>query len=914
MDDSFLGINIKVVTIALLTTTICYTSPLQAQQLIANNTTQTANGTYSTTIAGQYALYALNNGQINSTGPVTVSTTGASTYAAYATTGGQINLTNGGLINTSGASSDALFSNGIISAITTFGMGITTSGSGTNGALAYAGGKITINNSTITTSGLSSRGLQANLSDSSTSPTHSEIDATNVTITTTGDSGHGVVSTNGGLINLNTVDVNTSGAASFGLFIEGYLVFGMSPIQTEINGTNVIINTSGNMSFGAVDIGSGTLNLTDSSVTTTGPSAGGIFVSDPGSVATITRTPVTSTQYDAAQVENTGALHVIDSTWSGGRYGITSIGGFPGIPNIVTFNGGSLTSALDALHSNNTIETISLTNTTITPQNNVFVNVTTTNPSTVTSNVELTASNAIATGNAIADATSILDMSLTNRTNWTGASLNATNIAVDQTSVWNLNANSTISNQLLNAGLIDYVSEGNIFKTLTVSGSYIGQNGIIGLNTFLGTDGSPSDLLIINDGTASGSTGLNIKNTTGGGDLTVANGILVVEAINGGTTDLGAFSLANPVIAGPYEYSLFRGSVDPSGSDNWYLRSTIASPSGLPTPNYRQEVSLYTALPSMVLLYERALMDTLHQRVGEEEQLRCQCRCDSEDFFNGVWVRVINEGGNQRGRNIFHHGPNFHYHMFAVQAGMDVYRCQYSDGSRDHLGVLGAIGRGHGKVRHFTHITAGRNKFDAYTGGFYCTHFGPSGWYVDGLVELNWYDQVRAHSTRHIPRLKTHGTGVATSLEGGYPLRIFCFTVEPQAQIIYQRIRLHHSHDIAAQVNFKRTNSTAGRLGVRLVNTWDWGPWISTQPRLFTAWLRTSFWDEFQGKSRTFFSSDAGPIGFHSKLRGVWFQGDLGFTGQITDILSLYGSFGGNVYLNGRGQAYNAVVGLRANF
>jgi Autochaperone Domain Type 1 len=38
---------------------------------------------------------------------------------------------------------------------------------------------------------------------------------------------------------------------------------------------------------------------------------------------------------------------------------------------------------------------------------------------------------------------------------------------------------------------------------------------------------------------------LDIRNTTGPGALTVANGILVVDAINGATTTPGAFALAN---------------------------------------------------------------------------------------------------------------------------------------------------------------------------------------------------------------------------------------------------------------------------------------------------------------------------------------------------------------------------------
>ena len=129
---------------------------------------------------------------------------------------------------------------------------------------------------------------------------------------------------------------------------------------------------------------------------------------------------------------------------------------------------------------------------------------------------------------------------------------------------------------------------------------------------------------------------MKIANTTGAGALTAGNGILVVDAISGGTTVPGAFGLAGPAVAGPYEYTLFRSSVDASNPQAWYLRSTLncrltptlpecqtpvpPEPPVPPTPptpvvpNYRAETSLYAAVPSMALLYGRNLLDTLHER------------------------------------------------------------------------------------------------------------------------------------------------------------------------------------------------------------------------------------------------------------------------------------------------------------
>ena len=55
---------------------------------------------------------------------------------------------------------------------------------------------------------------------------------------------------------------------------------------------------------------------------------------------------------------------------------------------------------------------------------------------------------------------------------------------------------------------------------------------------------------------------MRITNTGGPGAETTGNGIVVVNAINGGTTTPVAFSLAGGrVTAGAFDYFLFRGGV-----------------------------------------------------------------------------------------------------------------------------------------------------------------------------------------------------------------------------------------------------------------------------------------------------------------------------------------------------------------
>lgn len=131
---------------------------------------------------------------------------------------------------------------------------------------------------------------------------------------------------------------------------------------------------------------------------------------------------------------------------------------------------------------------------------------------------------------------------------------------------------------LNNAGRID-LSNGSsgAGDAFTIAGNYVGNGGGVYLQSVLGADGSPSDRLVISNGVASGSTGLGIINTGGGGAETLADGIMVVQSINGGSTAPNAFALYNPVAAGAYEYFLFKGGVSAGTGENWYLRSTLVA-------------------------------------------------------------------------------------------------------------------------------------------------------------------------------------------------------------------------------------------------------------------------------------------------------------------------------------------------
>ncbi len=513
----------------------------------------------------------------------------------------------------------------------------------------------------------------------------------------------------------------------------------------------------------------------------------------------------------------------------------------------------------------------------------------------------------------------------------TGAAVTAagstSNVALFDGTVWNLTGNSNITALSNDDSLIQFSDPaGGAYKALTAV-NYAGNAGRIGLNTYLAADGSPSDLLIINGGTATGTTGLLISDTTGGGALTTGNGILVVDAISGGVTDSGAFHLAGPAVAGPYEYSLYRSSLDASGPQNWYLRSDLSpsppEPGPEPTPDYRPEVSLYAAIPAMGAIYGRHLIDTLHERVGEEEQLGSRDDGGGNETFNGFWLRGIGHWGHRDGdpNGIYDGAPEFDYRFGAVQGGLDFYRSE-TGSVTDHAGMYLAYGRGVMDVTQDRLIEtrdAGRNDFNAFSVGGYWTRFGENGWYLDGVLQGTWYDMTtRSNRATEFgfPDQDVDGFGFAASLEGGYPFDLGNgWQLEPQAQVVWQTIHMGDFNDGAADIRYDELNSLAGRIGARIARTWEAKEATATEPaRLATIWGRVNLWHEFTAKAQTEISSADGYVPFSTDLDETWIEVGVGGTRQVSNNTSLYGNVGFSTSFDGDNYAWNGKVGLRVNW
>ncbi|QRY79358.1 autotransporter outer membrane beta-barrel domain-containing protein [Pseudomonas sp. PDNC002] len=328
-------------------------------------------------------------------------------------------------------------------------------------------------------------------------------------------------------------------------------------------------------------------------------------------------------------------------------------------------------------------------------------------------------------------------------------------------------------------------------------------------------------------------------------------------------------------------------------------------------PNYRPQVTLYTAIAPLALLYNRSLLDTLHERVGEETHMRGRQDLPDADGPSAVWSRVLTmDGKRDSRRGVYGTSPSYDYEFLGLQVGTDLIRRQRDDGHRDVAGTYLAFGRAEA-TPHVNGHGVGQDNLDGYSVGGYWTHFGPTDWYLDGILQATYYD-ISAEPD-NLAKLDVSGWGWAASLEGGYPFQLpEQWVVEPQAQVVYQRVGLDDTHDAAATVKFDEVDSLASRLGVRVAKTWDES--AAPEPHKYTAWGRLSAWHESQGEPETKFSSADGYVPFQGDLGGGWWEAKLGLTGEVRRNVFVYASVGYERAFDDERHAVDGKLGVRVQW
>ncbi|WP_137928934.1 autotransporter family protein [Mesorhizobium comanense] len=520
--------------------------------------------------------------------------------------------------------------------------------------------------------------------------------------------------------------------------------------------------------------------------------------------------------------------------------------------------------------------------------------------------------------------------------------------------------------EVVNAGRIDLTNGSTgASDRLTISGNYLGTGGLLLLQTELGDDNSASDRLVLSGGTASGSTGIAVINAGGAGAQTTADGIMVVQAIDGATSSAGAFALDAPVAAGAFEYYLFKGGASAGSGENWYLRSTLTTPATpaaappaleptpqpepvapqteappppsdlppvlaptdgdinnppvdptppvqagdpppeapppppaappadppppppavptavpyLPTPApgqtillYRIEVPVYSALPPVADHLAMATLGTFHERRGEQSLL-------SDTELQPVWGRIFGQDAEMGWSGTV--SPSFDGTLLGFQAGFDALGRETASGGIDRAGLFVAYGSMNGNVRGQAlgqdDLAVGKIDLGGTSVGGYWTRIGHEGWYLDGVLMATFFSG-SADSSRDIG-IDVRGTGVTASLEGGYPFVLGRgWTLEPQAQLVWQRVSLDDARDRFSSVSFDLDDSVNGRLGLRLQGETALNG-VALQP-----YLKANLWHDFGGTDHVNFEG----TDISTDSRSTSFEFGGGVVAKVTDKVSIF--------------------------
>lgn len=467
---------------------------------------------------------------------------------------------------------------------------------------------------------------------------------------------------------------------------------------------------------------------------------------------------------------------------------------------------------------------------------------------------------------------------------------------------------------LRNAGTVLF-NTGVPGTTLRVQGNYVGNAGVLRLSTSLGADGSSSDRLVIDGGTASGRTTVQVTNIGGLGALTTGNGIEIVSAVNGATTTAqstkDAFALAGGHIdAGAYAYTLRAGDASGAG-ENWYLRSesTIPAPNagggtGSPAvtvPDYRAEVPLLAALPQQLRQADLAMLGNLHQRAGD---------VPVDAGGPGVhtsWGRFISSGIDTQLQGTV--SPQSKGRLDGFQVGTDLFA---ADGWRAgvYLGQLeGNVG-----VRGFARGVQGTNVGDNYLRsryvGAYANWTHSSGFYADAVLQAG--DHRYTIRPQGNASVAGEGDSLLASIEVGQSFALGQgWTLEPQLQLIHQRVDVDDMAISAAQVRQDSDSGWIARTGLRIKGE------MSSAAGALQPYGRLNLYRASNGTDAARFTGPAGSADIATRTGGSWVETAAGLTLALNSTWSVYGEVGQMFDIGGDARVSSGVqgsMGLKAGW
>ena len=446
----------------------------------------------------------------------------------------------------------------------------------------------------------------------------------------------------------------------------------------------------------------------------------------------------------------------------------------------------------------------------------------------------------------------------------------------------NFNASvSTINNQ----GTLDLTSD-NADKKLTVYGDYSGDGKLL-VKTIWNSANSSSDMLDIK-GTAKGNT-----------VVSTLTGLIEGDVLRQVNRDIYSADVVK--VADANHSGTFTGTAKTTNAGEAQLAKKDANTyawtlKALDQNIYIEPATAYIQMPRVNMELGYSVLDTLHQRRGEI----------SQSPNSSVWARVSGKRLETEGRTRLDVDSS----QYVAQVGYDFNRSEMQNGLPQSLsGVYFAYSRADSRFYDQYRAKNGVVAADKYTGkgkttaaniGVYHLYRAPNNAYVDTVAQFSYL--TNKYNFVSNPEVRQHGWSGALSVEGGHSFALgnSNWRIEPQTQLIYQRLKLQSFyHDADRRVEQGTDNNLRGRIGVRLSHSKD----FQRNPNVYFV---ANVWHDFvtaksvligdtkynENDARTWLEGGAGlnvPFGNHAIHADLRLEHSLGNKGNRSGAKAVLG-------------------------
>jgi outer membrane autotransporter protein len=468
------------------------------------------------------------------------------------------------------------------------------------------------------------------------------------------------------------------------------------------------------------------------------------------------------------------------------------------------------------------------------------------------------------TGNA----NGVASIALSDASSLTGQLTQVNALSLAQGSTWDLTGDSQVGALSLNASQIRFNGSSGAYRTLQADS--LTGNGSFALNTDLAA--AQGDRLVVS-GQADGDYQLLIHNSNNGADPVAGSTLTVVQTVGGPAS----FTLAGgEVDAGTFVYDLQK-----NGTDWSLVQRETDKGEEVVTPGTRSILGLFSAAPTVWY----GELTTLRSRMGE---LRLG------HGASGPWVRTYGSQYNVSADA----GVSYQQRQHGITFGLDT--PLPSDTGQWLVGVLGGYSRSDLDLGQGT-----SGQVDSYYAGLYSTWLSDTGYYIDGVIKLNRFQN---DSTVHVSdgsRTKGHygDNGVGASLEVGKHIKLaHDWFIEPFAQFSALRVQgRNYDLDNGLQASSHGDNSLLGKIGTHLGRNFALSNGGVLQP-----YIKVAGAQEFAKSNRIRVNDNS----FNNDISGGRAELGTGVIAQLAGNLQLQADFD---YSHGRHleQPWGASVGVR---